>query len=412
MRNLLQNGISFKPTPGMRKRFGIILLIILILIVAIRIAMPYVILRYANKTLATMPGYRGHIKDIDLAVLRGAYHVDSIYLNKYDSASGRQTPFFGAKEVDLSIEWQSLFKGSLVGELDVLSPSVRFTKDKVEPKHIKKDSSTFKKMLDDFMPLKVNRFEIKEGKIQYIDESSKPRVDIQLTNAHIVATNLRNAYDSSDVLPAEIKAKAEVYDGTLDFFMKLNPLADNPTFDMNAELKNTNLVKLNDFFQAYAKVDVNKGTFGLYTEVAGKNGFFTGYVKPVMKDVSLLGKEDRKDNVFRKLWEGLVGVVGQAFENLPKDQVATKIPFKGEIKDPKANVWYAIANILENAFIQAIQPSIDNEISIAEVKNPKKEKKTFVEKIFGRKEKDRDKKSRKSVKERDKKSDKERDKKS
>ena len=33
------------------------------------------------------------------------------------------------------------------------------------------------------------------------------------------------------------------------------------------------------------------------------------------KNMDVLGKEDRKDNVFRKLWEGFVGVAGQVFEN-------------------------------------------------------------------------------------------------
>jgi uncharacterized protein YhdP len=370
----------------MRKKLLVSLLILVGLVIIARIALPYVLLRYANQSLSEMNGYRGHINDIDLAIIRGAYNIDSIYLNKYDSSSKEETPFFAAKTVDLSIEWQSLFKGSIVGELVFESPILRFTKDKAEPKQVKKDSSSFKELLDDFMPLKVNRFEINNGRIQYIDEGTKPKVDVQLTNTHLVATNLRNAYDSTVTLPASIKASAEVYDGTLDFFMKLNPLADTPTFDMNAELKNTNLAKLNDFFQAYAKVDVSKGNFGLYTEVAAKDGLFTGYVKPILKDVSLIGKEDRDDNVLKKAWEGLVGVVGQVFENLPKDQVATKIPLKGEIKDPKANIWYAIANILENAFIQAIQPSIDHEINLAEVDKTKKEKKTFLEKVFSRKE--------------------------
>jgi len=344
-----------------------------------------------------MDGYRGHIDDIDLAIIRGAYNIDSIYLNKYDSSSQRQTPFFAAKTIDLSIEWQSLFKGSIVGELEFGQPMLRFTKDKVEPDQIKKDSTDFKKLLEDFMPLKVNRFEVIGGKIQYIDEFSNPPVDVQLSNTHIVALNLRNAYDSSSVLPASINGSADVYEGTIDFAMKLNPLADAPTFDMNAEIKNTNLVKLNDFFQAYAKVDVNKGTFGLYTEVAAKEGFFNGYVKPILKDISIVGKEDRDDNVFRKLWEGFVGTVGQLFENIPKEQVATKIPLKGEIKDPKANIWYTISNILQNAFIQALQPSIDHEISLSAVDDPKDDKKTFLEKVFGGndkkdKKKDEDKK--------------------
>ncbi len=155
------------------------------------------------------------------------------------------------------------------------------------------------------MPLKVNRFEVKEGHIKYVDENSKPKVDIEMTNTYILAQNLRNSYDSTVLLPARVKASADVYEGNLSFGMKINPLADNPTFDMNAEAKGINLVKLNEFFQAYARIDVNKGTFGLYTEVAAKDGNFDGYVKPIIKDLDVLGKEDRKDNLFQNYGKGL-----------------------------------------------------------------------------------------------------------
>jgi len=356
-----------------------------------------------------MPGYRGHVEDVNIALLRGAYQVDSIYLNKHDSVSNKETPFFAAQLIDLSVEWRSLLKGEVVGELVFHEPMLRFTKDKVEVDQVKKDSTDFKKLLEDMMPLKVNRFEVIDGRLQYVDNKSTPKVDVTMTNTHILATNLRNAYDSSSVLPATIKASAEVYDGTIDFNMRMNPLADVPTFDMNAELKNTNLVKLNDFFQAYANVDVNKGTLGIYTEVAAKEGRFEGYVKPLLKDLDVLGKEDKKDNIFRKLWEGFVGTAGQIFENKKEDQVATKIPFRGDVKDPKANIWYTITHVLQNAFIRAIQPSLDHEINLATVENPKEEKKGFLERVFG-KDDDKDKEKKRKEKE-EKKEEKEKNKK-
>jgi hypothetical protein len=361
-------------------------LIVVVVLVAIRLALPYVILHYANKELANMEGYNGHIEDINLALIRGAYQIDSIYLNKVDSVSGKETPFFGAKTIDLSIEWQALIKGSLAGEVIMYEPMLRFTKDKVEPKTVRKDSSDFKELSDDLMPLNINRFEVKNGRIQYIDDSSKPRVDVQLDNAHILALNLRNSYDSSELLPASIKATANVYSGSLTLNCKLNPLAEVPTFDMNAEVKNTNLVEVNDFFKAYAKADVNQGTFGLYTELAAKEGNFTGYVKPLIKDLDVLGHEDRKDNIFKKLWEGFVGSVGEIFENQPKDRLATKVPLKGTVKDLDTNVWYAIGVVLQNAFIQALQPAIDQEINIQTVGNEKENKKNFLEKVFGSKD--------------------------
>ncbi len=165
--------------------------------------------------------------------------------------------------------------------------------------------------------------------------------------------------------------------------MKLNPLSDDPTFDMNTEAKNIELVRLNEFFQAYAKVDVNKGTFGLYAEAAAKGGKFDGYVKPIIKDLDVLGKEDRKDNILHKLWEGIIGTIADVFTNQPKDQFATKIPFKGEVKNLDPNIWYAVGAIIKNAFIHALAPAIDNEINIKSVDSPKEEKETFLQKIFG-----------------------------
>ena len=372
--------------PQRKKKLLKIIVTSILVLVVIRLILPFVVLRFANKNLASMKGYYGHIKDIDLSIIRGAYIIDSIYLNKSDSLTKKQTPFFSSESIDLSIEWKAIFKGSLVGELTFTNPFLLFTKDKVEPAALRKDSTDFKELLDDFMPLKINRFEVKNATLRYKDEGSKPPVDIEMINTYILAQNLRNSYDSSSLLPARIKASASIYEGTIDFNMKLNPLADVPTFDMNTELVNTNLVKLNEFFQAYAKVDVNKGTFGMYAEAAAKEGKFAGYVKPLIKDLDILGKEDRDDNILRILWEGIAGGLGKIFQNQDKDQVATKIPFAGDIKDPDTNIWYAVMNIMRNAFVQAIAPAIDNEINIASVDDPKKVKKTFLQKVFGKKD--------------------------
>lgn len=380
----------------------IIVLSVIALIVVIRIALPYVILKYANKTLAEMDGYYGHIEDIDLAIIRGAYKIDSIYINQVDSVSQKETPFLAASEIDLSVEWRSLFKGSLVGEVIVNNGLVRFTKEEVEPKEVQQDSTDFRKVLEDFMPLEINRFEFRNSRLQYIDNTSRPRVNISMTDVDVVAQNLRNSYDSAEVLPARIDAKATVYDGRLDVVMNLNPLAEEPTFDLNASWKNTNLVKLNEFFQAYADLDVNSGTFGLYTEIAAKEGNFTGYVKPLLEDVDILGKEDKKDNILRKVWEGITGTVSEVFENQSEETFATKIPFEGRIEDPEANIFFAIMQVLENAFINALQPSIDQQINLTTVdKEQAEEKESFFEKVFGgnddkKKEKKEEKKQEKA----------------
>jgi len=157
----------------------------------------------------------------------------------------------------------------------------------------------------------------------------------------------------------------------------------NAKFVLNAEIKNTNLVLLNDFLKAYGNFDVNRGTFSLYTEMAAKDGKFLGYVKPIITDLKVLGPQDRHDSFFNKIWEALVGAVGFVFKNQNKDQLATKVTIKGNFKNPQTNTLEAIWEVLQNAFIQALMPSIDNEININSVNSAKPEdKKNILQKIF------------------------------
>ncbi|HUR30400.1 MAG TPA: DUF748 domain-containing protein [Saprospiraceae bacterium] len=376
-----------KPTSKEKKqlllRIGILLIV---LIIAFRIILPFWVLDFVNKRLADINGYFGHVQDIDIELYRGAYKVREIYINKLDSTTQKQTPFFASPVVDISIEWKSLFRGEIVSEMDFYSPALRFTEGKAEPEEMEKDTNDFRRILKTFTPFKVNRFEVYDGKIQYLDNTVKPVVDIHLDNAHILARNLSNVVDTS-LLPAVVEANADVYEGSLNFNMRIDALADDPTYDMNAEIKGANLLRLNDFFKAYADFDVNKGTFGMYMEIAAKDRKFLGYIKPVISDLDVVGPEDRKDSILRKLWESLVGFAGDVLTNPETEDIATKIPIAGSYDDKEVGIWYAILAALRNGFIQAIYPALDYQVTIGKVEavNPKDEdREGFFKKIFGK----------------------------
>lgn len=351
------------------KKWVRIVLIGVLALVVIRLFLPSIMLHYVNKTLTEMKGYYGHVDDIDIALIRGAYTLNNIYINSVDSVSGKQTPFFNSQIVDLSVEWGALFHGKVVGEMVFDNADLSFTKNKTDPADVQKDTAQFLKLRKQLMPLRVNRCEINDGRLHYVDSTAKPPVNIWLNNMHLLAHNLINAVDTSE-LPARIVANAGLYDGELTFNMRLNPLAYYPTFDMNAKLENTSLPKVNDFFKAYGKFDVSSGTLGLYTEVASANGKFVGYVKPVIKDLKVLGEEDRKDNILQKLWEGIVGAAALVLRNQKEKQIATKIPISGSFEKSNVDTWYAVLDLLHNAFIQALQPSIDYQINIQSVNTP------------------------------------------
>jgi hypothetical protein len=334
----------------MKKKY-IILISVLVLLIVIRIILPYVVLHYANKTLANMDSYYGHIDDIDISLYRGAYIIKNIYINKDDTVSKKRTKFFTSKDIDLSIEWGAIFHGSFVGMLVFDSPELFFTKGRTELSQVRKDTSDFRNVLERLMPLKVNRFEVNNGTIHYIDNTSKPKVDISLKQTHILALNLTNVINKKVELPSTVTAQASVYEGTLNYNMKLNALAANATFELNAELKNTNLALLNDFLRAYGNFDVEKGRFSLYTEMAAKEGKFKGYVKPIIKGLQVIGPKDTNDTFSHKLWEYIVGGVGVIFKNQKEDQVATKVRIEGDFKNPQTYTLDAIFEVLRNAFI-------------------------------------------------------------
>lgn len=370
-----------------RNVWRVVVAVVAVLLI-VRMFLPTVVLHYANKSLSGIDGYFGHIDDIDLHIYRGAYVIENIYIDKIDSTSQAHVPFVRSKQIDLSVEWKSLFKGRIVGEIELLNPELKFTKDKAEPDDVQKDSTDFKQVLEDFMPLEINFIKVVNGTIRFIDATAQPKIDIALTNIQVLAQNLNSVQDSA-LLPATLTATANVYKGDFSLNMKIDPLASSPTFDMNAEIKNTQLPDLNDFLKAYAKFDVSKGTFGMYTEVASKDGKFVGYVKPVIENLDVKGMEDRNDSFFNKLYESLVGAVGVLLKNSEEKQIATKIPIEGEYGQTSVGTWYAIIEVLRNAFVQALYPAIDHEITILSVDKAKTEDdKNFFEKIFTKSDKD------------------------
>lgn len=378
-----QHGLNEQPTHARRKKRWRIVLLVVAALVVIRIILPYVLLHVANDRLQKTKGYYGHIADLDLAIIRGAYQLEGFYLDKQDTMTEKRTKFLRAGVIDLSVEWKALFHGAIVGELVIDTAEVRFTKEAAEPADLQKDTASFGDLLHDFMPLKINRLEVHNSAIRYKDPTSQPKVDVQLSDVELLATNLSNAMDSTVVLPSKVRATAGLYGGKLTFNMGINPLAEQPAFDMDLKLTTTDLKQLNDMLKAYGNFDVNKGTMSLYTEIATRKGEFTGYVKPVIKDLDVLGPEDRNNSFFHKLYEGIVGTAGAILTNPKKDQVATKVELKGKLSDVKTSTLYAVIELLRNAFIQAIVPAIDQDISINSVGEvEQKDDRGFFQKLF------------------------------
>ena len=398
-------------TPKQRRRRKIVWIVVgslLVILIALRIALPYILLRFVNKELQTIPGYTGHVDDIDVALIRGAYTIKTI---KLDKTGGKiPVPFFSAETIDLSVEWPALFHRRIVGKIIVQHPIINFAKGPTrETSQTEIPTQSWTAVVGKLMPLKINRFEIMDGEVHYRDFYSDPKVNIFATGVHILATNLSNALKQSVELPSTVEATCSgIYGGHATLHMKLDALDSIPTFEAKAELLDMDVAKLNDFLSAYGKFDVKQGSLSIYTEAAAKDHKLTGYAKPIIKDLRVVNWKEDKSHPLKLAWEALIGAVNWVVKNKGKDQLATRIEFSGDLRDPNISIWYIIGQVLRNGFIQALYPALENSVninSVNEVKITNGKVETKSKKEVRKEKREKKKEEKKAKKDKEKKKD-------
>ncbi len=356
------------------QRKGIIALsIVVVLLIGFRIYLPTLVKNYVNKTLSNIPGYYGHVQDIDIAIYRGAYVINGLYLNKVKAET--QIPFLDFPETDISIEWKSLFKGKIVSEILMYRPTINYVVEDQEESSdtTKADAGDWTKALDDLVPININHFEITNGTLSFKVVSADPAIDLHIKDMNLTADNLQIVKSKGDTLPSPITASGtSIGGGQMSLDGRVNLIRELPDVDLTFALEKVDLTALNPFTQHYAKLDFESGEFNFFSEVVIADGYLKGYLKPLMTNTKLIGPEEP---FLTKLWEGFVGLFGFILKNQGTNTVATKVPIEGDLNAPNTEIWPAVRAIFRNAWIEAFQRTVDNEIEYQDVVKEKPNKK-------------------------------------
>ena len=339
-----------------KKRYALPITIIVILLV-LRLLLPTIVKRYVNDVLADIPGYNGAVEDIDISLIRGAYVIHNLYLNKVDA--GSEVPYLDLGTTDISVEWKSLLKGKIVGEVIMTNPKFIYVFEDQQGED-EADIEDWTKALTDLVPIDINHLEIIDGKAAFVEVTADPTIDLNMHSIHLTADNLRNVVSKERNLPSNVAGTAvSIGNGTVNLNGRMNLVKQVPDMDMSFSLENADIAALNDFTNHYAGIDFAEGNFNLYSELAIADGFLTGYIKPLLKDSKLIEKEDK---FFEKLWEGFVGFFKFVLKNQKTDTLATKIPLQGDLNDVKSQVLPAIFNIFKNGWISGFKGIVDDEV--------------------------------------------------
>lgn len=346
-----------------RSKVFVTLAVAAAVLLAVRAALPFAVESYVNAQLADMGEYSGHVENVDLALLRGAYRLDGVTVVK--PAATTAEPFLLLDAMDISLQWDALARGRLVGELTMHAPVVNMIQGEAAEETQLGAGVNWPAEIRELFPFTFNRVEVVNGLVTFRAPGIEAEESLQLRDARLVLHNLTNVQGEDQEAFADLELEGAVMgNAPLALSGRFDPNASEPKFDVNLALEGAQLTDVNPWLEEFLNVDAEGGSFSMYTELAARDGRFEGYIKPVMENPQIFSMEEPAEGPLQKAWEALVGVAAALFENRETNQVATQIPFSGEVESPQAGLLEAMVNLLRNAFVAAFSESIEGTVSL------------------------------------------------
>jgi len=328
-----------------------------------RALLPWGVRRYVNRTLDRIQLYEGRIGKVRIHLWRGAYSIEDIRLSK--TTGNVPVPFFSAKRVDFSVEWNALLHHRIVAQVTMEQPELNFVDAPDEDESQTGSGGPWLEMIRDLSPFELNSARVNDASVHFRTYQSKKPVDVYLSHLNGSIENLSNIDRETNPLVTTVQATGLVMDqAKLEYKMKLDPFSYRPSFHLAVRLLGLDVTKLNDLALTYGKFDFKRGWLDLVLETDSKEGQLTGYVKPLFRNLKVfsLSQDLKEDKPLQFFWQALVGFTTTVFKNQPHHQFGTLVPFTGDATTGTTeNILATIGNLLRNAFIRAYLPRLESQ---------------------------------------------------
>jgi Domain of Unknown Function (DUF748) len=300
--------------------------------------------------------------------LKGDFQIDQITLDYFKPISERfgLSVRKGVLSTDGSIEYASQTKRIMIKQLTldgVDADYIHEARSAPGKKMAKEVGQTARKYSNEpSLKLKVDGVQVRNGQLGYINRAAKPPYHVFFSDTRLEIENMSN-HLKDGIARGRAQGKF-MGSGPSQLEVAFRPENKGPDFNLTLGIENTDMRKMNDLFRAYGKFDVVAGVFSFYTEIKVRQGKIDGYVKPLFHDMDVYdGRQDREKNVFRKLYEGLVGGVSSLLKNRPREEVAIQTSISGDIESPQTSTGETVLRLIQNAFFKAILPGFEKEVS-------------------------------------------------
>jgi hypothetical protein len=335
--------------------------VLVVALIIVRVMLATWVASYVNARIDRMGDYHGHLASVDLHLWRGAYSINNLGIDKRTSKV--PVPLVKAPRIDLSVSWSALFHGAVVAQVVFHEPELNFVDTPGKGGGQSGQGVDWRAQLEQLFPVRLDEVHVRNGKVHFRNFGSDPPVDLVATNVDGTVRNLSNTRTAAERAASFDLTARILGDAPLTTHAEFDPLGTLRDFNFAVKVSDVDLKKANDFLQAYAKVDVEKGSGDFVMELTSRKGVLDGYAKPLFHDVQVFSwkhdVEEQHDNPLRVAWEALAGGIQNLFKNHSEDQFATRVPIHGTIEQKDVSTLDAIGGVLHNAFVQAFRPSFE-----------------------------------------------------
>ena len=338
-----------------------------ILLVLLYVMIPWIIKYYLNEhVLKDLGKYTGHVENVEVELLKGAYDIQLITIEQKDGGQG--VPLFQADSILVFVSWEALRNYELLVSTKLTKPQLSFLDAKSDDDEQTGEGVDWLAIFNNILPTTLHEFTVENGTIAFRNLDTTPKVDVRATSINGYLTNLTNVKDKSGRRAASAEISAELVETA-----RLNGKAEFDPFDFKdflfaASAEQLKLREINDFAKVYGGLDFADGEGEIFTELQANDGTLDGYLKVLFEDIDIFSwSQDvikQGNNPLQLLFEGLAGTGSALLTNLGRDRIATNIAIEGSVAEPDISVWQVIGSLLRNSFIDAIKSGFQEETKL------------------------------------------------
>jgi len=336
----------------MRLRWWLMLVLIMVLL-GLRLALPGIIRAQVNEHLGQMPAYSGTVGDIDVALWRGAYVLKDLSLVK----RGSKIPvaFVTVPRMEVALDWSQFWHGRHVATVTLEDARISFV-DSPQPAGVQTGTGvSWRRSLDELAPLAIGTLRIERAALSFRNFGSNPPVDLQTNDVQAVLQPLDGdsaqiALTGSGPGPAQLEA-----DGSMDSRAQLGRL------DLKLQIHGLELARVNALMLAYYDVDFSSGSGDVTLKVDVHDGRLRGYAEPRFHDLKMLGGHRdptmQRNNPLHVLREAIASALVRLFEKT-NDQFSAHIDIHATLDPKEPDALAQMLQALCEAAVGAFRPQL------------------------------------------------------